>query len=288
MGNCQICPRRCNIDREKAVGFCKEDDALHISRAALHFWEEPVISGEKGSGTVFFCGCNLGCIFCQNREISTAQNNGVTVPRDKLRKIFENLINQGAHNINLVTPTHYTHILSGVLEKPLPVPIVWNSSAYESPDTLKLLQDKVQIFLPDLKFCDSDLAQKLAAAPNYFEVAQEAIDTMIELQPKIEIQNGIMQKGVIVRHLVLPGHIQNTKRAIDLFAAKYRGAALFSLMFQYTPIGGCPPPLERRVNRAEYETVLDYLYKKNIQDGFVQELSSAKEEYIPPFDLTGI
>lgn len=288
MGNCQICPRRCNIDREKAVGFCKEDNALRISRAALHFWEEPVISGKKGSGTVFFCGCNLGCIFCQNREISTAQNNGVAVSKERLLKIFENLINQGAHNINLVTPTHYTHILSGVLEKPLSVPVVWNSSAYETKETLKLLQDKVQIFLPDLKFCDSDLSQKLAAAPNYFEVAQEAIDTMIELQPKIEIQNGIMQKGVIVRHLVLPGHIQNTKRAIDLFAAKYRGAALFSLMFQYTPVAGCPPPLERRVNRAEYETVLDYLYKKNINDGFVQELSSAKEEYIPPFDLTGI
>lgn len=288
MGNCQICPRRCNTDRSKGVGFCKESDVLRISRAALHFWEEPVISGTKGSGTVFFCGCSLGCIFCQNREISTAENNGVAVTPARLREIFDKLISEGAHNINLVTPTHYTHILSGVLEKPLPVPVVWNSSAYENPPTLQALQDKVQIFLPDLKFCDDESAEKLAGAPGYFTVAKKAIDTMIKMQPQTKIIDGIMQKGVIVRHLVLPGHIQNAKRAIDLFAARYKGAALFSLMFQYTPVNGLPTPLNRRVNRSEYDAVMDYLYQKNIEDGFVQELSSAKEEYIPPFDCTGI
>ncbi|MBQ0111015.1 MAG: radical SAM protein [Oscillospiraceae bacterium] len=288
MTECEICPRRCKIDRTVLVGYCKEGNALRLSRAALHFWEEPIISGKNGSGTAFFCGCNLGCVFCQNRDISSAQNNGTVVSPDRLYEIFGELIGQGAHNINLVTPTHYTDVLAELLARPLSVPVVWNSSGYENVNSLKTLKNKVQIFLPDLKFCDNVLSQRLAGAPDYFTVAQKAIAEMLLQQPTVEIKNGIMQKGVMVRHLVLPGHIENTKRAIDLFASEYKGAALFSLMFQYTPVNGCKPPLDRRVNKSEYNEVVDYLYRKNIEDGFVQELSSAKEEYVPDFDGTGI
>lgn len=288
MTECSLCPRKCRVDRARAVGFCKESDLIRISRAALHFWEEPVISGTKGSGAVFFCGCNLGCAFCQNREISTAENNGIAVSKDRLYEIFCELTQSGAHNINLVTPTHYTDVLAAVLERPLSVPVVWNSSAYERVESLKLLQNKVQIFLPDLKFCESEVSQKYAGAPDYYKVAQRAIDQMVKMRPRVQIKNGVMQSGVMVRHLVLPGHIENSKRVIDLFAARYKGAALFSLMFQYTPQKGCASPLNRRVSKREYDALLNYLYKKDITKGFVQELSSAKQEYLPLFDGTGV
>ena len=261
-----------------------------LARAALHFWEEPPISGEKGSGTVFFTGCNLKCIFCQNETIS-AQKYGKTVSVERLKEIYSELIAQGAHNINLVTPTHYAHAVAESLKTPLPVPVVYNCGGYESISTLKMLEGKISIYIPDLKYADNTLAMRYSAAPEYFETATAAILEMYRQTGDYVINDdGIMQKGVIIRHLVLPGQLDNTKRVIDWVKSTFTdGQVLFSLMSQFTPNKSCRiDELGRRLNESEYEEIAEYLYDSGIEDGFMQELSSAKEEYIPPFDLSGI
>ena len=286
--NCNICPKNCNINREKLTGFCGETNTLKIARAALHHFEEPVISGKNGSGAVFFCGCNLKCVYCQNYDISNTINNGTTVSKEELPQIFNSLIEQGAHNINLVTPTHYSAILSEVLEQKFSVPIVWNSSGYEKKETIKSLENKVQVFLPDFKYADNNLAKNLSGAEDYFDVFKSALDEMLNQTGKPVLENGLIKSGVVVRHLVLPGFLENTKKVID-YISQFKDEVLFSLMFQYVPIKELETPsLNRRVKRAEYNEILDYLYKKGIEDGFVQSLSSASKKYIPSFNLEGL
>ena len=294
MSVCNICPRKCNAERlplaENGEGFCSLGGAPRIARAALHFWEEPPISGENGSGTVFFSGCNLGCIFCQNKKISRGRF-GKTVTPERLREIYEELINKGAHNINLVTPTHFADAVLASLEPKLSVPVVYNCGGYESVETLKKFEGKIQIYLPDMKYSDNVLAKKYSAAPDYFETAKAAVKEMYRQTGKYDIgDDGIMKKGVIIRHLILPGQLENTKKVIDWVKNEFApGEVLFSLMSQFTPVEGCnTDELYRRLTKDEYSEIADYLFESGIEDGFMQELSSAKEEYIPPFDLEGV
>ncbi|MDO4397409.1 MAG: radical SAM protein [Oscillospiraceae bacterium] len=294
MSFCNICPRKCNAERlplaENGEGFCGLGGAPRIARAALHFWEEPPISGENGSGTVFFSGCNLGCVFCQNKKISRGRF-GKTVTPERLREIYEELINKGAHNINLVTPTHFADAVLASLEPKLSVPVVYNCGGYESVETLKRFEGKIQIYLPDIKYSDNALAKKYSAAPDYFETAKAAVKEMYRQTGKYDIgDDGIMKKGVIIRHLILPGQLENTKKVIDWVKNEFApGEVLFSLMSQFTPVEGCnTDELYRRLTKDEYSEIADYLFESGIEDGFMQELSSAKEEYIPPFDLDGV
>lgn len=288
---CEICPRRCNAERtaEKAGGVCRMPAGLVVARAMLHMWEEPVLSGKNGAGCIFFSGCNLGCVFCQNGRISH-ENFGKVITPAHLREIMEDLVSQGAHCIDLVTPTHFTPWVLEALRKPLPVPVVWNSGGYERVETLKTLEGKVQIYLPDLKYAMERPARELSAAPDYFEAAAAAIDEMVRQVGAYQIgDDGLMRSGVILRHLVLPGQMENTKRVIDYVSAHFPPkTVLFSLMSQYTPQPGSTGALARRLNEREYRTAVQYMRDCGLTDGFCQELSSAKEEYTPVFDLQGV
>lgn len=288
---CEICPRRCNAERtaEKAGGVCRMPAGLVVARAMLHMWEEPVLSGKNGAGCIFFSGCNLGCVFCQNGRISH-ENFGKVITPVHLREIMEDLVSQGAHCIDLVTPTHFTPWVLEALRKPLPVPVVWNSGGYERVETLRTLEGKVQIYLPDLKYAMERPARELSAAPDYFEVAAAAIDEMVRQVGAYQIgDDGLMRSGVILRHLVLPGQMENTKRVIDYVSAHFPPkTVLFSLMSQYTPQPGSTGALARRLNEREYRTAVQYMRDCGLTDGFCQELSSAKEEYTPVFDLQGV
>ena len=294
MFTCNLCPRKCNIERKALThsgkGFCNMGENPVIARAALHFWEEPPISGTNGSGTIFFSGCNLKCVFCQNEDISSGCF-GKEITVERLREIYLELINQGAHNINLVTGTHFINAIAKSLEEPLTVPVVYNCGGYESINSLKLLENKVQIYLPDLKYSDDELAIKYSDAPDYFEIATNAIKEMYRQVGNCEFdEDGIMTKGVIIRHLILPNNLDNTKRVIDWVKENFNdGEVLFSLMSQFTPNKTCKiPELSRRLTQEEYDEIEDYLFLSGIEDGFMQELSSAKEEYIPPFNLEGV
>ncbi len=294
MTTCNLCPRKCNADRkaltDNGKGFCGMSENPVVARAALHFWEEPPISGTHGSGTIFFSGCNLQCEFCQNEAISRG-NFGKEITVERLREIYFELIGQGAHNINLVTGTHFIDAIAKSLDTPLPVPVVYNCGGYESLDALHLLEGKIQIYLPDLKYADDYLAIKYSKAPNYFEVATKAIKEMYRQVGKCEFdENGIMTKGVIIRHLILPNNPQNTKRVIDWVKENFNdGDVLFSLMSQFTPNKSCKfPELSRRLTTEEYNEIEEYLFDSGIEEGFFQELSSASEEYIPPFNLEGV
>ena len=288
---CEICPRRCNAERtaEKAGGVCRMPAGLVVARAMLHMWEEPVLSGKNGAGCIFFSGCNLGCVFCQNGRISH-ENFGKVITPAHLREIMEDLVSQGAHCIDLVTPTHFTPWVLEALGQPLPVPVVWNSGGYERVETLRTLEGKVQIYLPDLKYAMERPARELSAAPDYFEVAAAAIDEMVRQVGAYQIgDDGLMRSGVILRHLVLPGQMENTKRVIDYVSAHFPPkTVLFSLMSQYTPQPGSTGALARRLNEREYRTAVQYMRDCGLTDGFCQELSSAKEEYTPVFDLQGV
>ena len=294
MFTCNLCPRKCNIQREALTqsgkGFCNMGENPVIARAALHFWEEPPISGTNGSGTVFFSGCNLKCAFCQNEDISKGCF-GKEITTERLREIYFELIEQGAHNINLVTGTHFINSIAKSLEEPLPVPVVYNCGGYENIEALKLLENKVQIYLPDLKYSNDELALKYSKAPNYFETATKAIKEMFCQVGKCEFDEaGIMTKGVIIRHLILPDNLENTKGVIDWVRDNFNdGEVLFSLMSQFTPNKSCKfPELSRRLTQDEYDEIEEYLFDSGIEDGYFQELSSAKEEYIPPFNLEGV
>lgn len=288
---CNDCPRKCNAKREALAdngkGFCNMGENPVIARADLHFWEEPPISGTKGSGTVFFTGCNLQCVFCQNEKISRGKF-GKEITVNRLKAVYKELIDKGAHNINLVTGTHFVNAIAESLCPPLSVPVVYNCGGYESIESLKKLEGKVQIYLPDLKYTDNELAIRYSKAPNYFEAATAAIKEMYrQVGDYVINDDGIMQKGVIVRHLILPGQLDNTKAAIDWVASNFNeGQILFSLMSQFTPINDCNiDSLNRRLTQEEYDEIEDYLIESGIEDGFMQELSSASEEYVPPFNL---
>ena len=288
---CEICPRRCGAERtaETAGGVCRMPAGIVVARAMLHQWEEPVLSGKNGAGCIFFSGCNLGCVFCQNGRISH-ENFGRAITPAHLRGIMEELISQGAHCIDLVTPTHFTPWVLEALEEPLGVPVVWNSGGYERVETLKTLEGRVQIYLPDLKYAMERPARELSAAPDYFPVAAAAIDEMVRQVGAYQIgEDGLMRSGVILRHLVLPGQLENTKRVIDYVSAHFPPkTVLFSLMSQYTPQSGAAGALARRLNEREYRTAVQYMRDCGLTDGFCQELSSAKEEYTPDFDLQGV
>ena len=291
MTECTLCPRACGIDRSKNTGVCQSGSLPKIARAALHHWEEPCISGDRGSGTVFFSGCSLKCVFCQNTEISHG-NFGKIVTSERLREIFFELIEKGAHNINLVNPTHWAAAVSEALKDPLPVPVVYNSGGYDSVDTLRMLEGKVDIYLPDMKYADSKTSEKYSKAADYPEAAKAAIMEMYrQTGPYLLDDNGILQKGVIIRHLILPGNLENTFRVIDWVSETFSpGQVLFSLMSQFTPAGDLTdyPELRRRLTQEEYDACFDYLGDSDIEEGFFQELSSAAEEYIPPVDLEGV
>lgn len=294
MFTCNLCPRKCNTERkaltDNGKGFCNMGENPVIARAALHFWEEPPISGTNGSGTIFFSGCNLKCVFCQNESISS-DCFGKEITIERLKEIYSELINQGAHNINLVTGTHFINTIAKSLDEPLSVPVVYNCGGYESLNSLKLLENKVQIYLPDLKYADNDLAIKYSDAPDYFEIATSAIKEMFRQVGPYEFdEDGIMIKGVIIRHLILPNNLENTKRVIDWVKESFdEGDVLFSLMSQFTPNKSCKiPELSRRLTQEEYDEIEEYLFDSGIEDGYLQELSSAKEEYIPPFNLEGV
>lgn len=295
---CYVCPHRCGVDRPANMsdttgcfGSCGVGLAPIVARAGLHMWEEPVISGTKGSGTVFFSGCNLHCVFCQNYDIS-CKGFGKEITIKRLKEIYHELITQGAHNINLVTPTHFTEAVLQSLDEPLPVPVVYNTSGFETQDTLRRLKGKVQIYLPDLKYSDDMAAIKYSNAPYYFRIATEAIKEMYNQVGDYHINdNGIMTKGVIIRHLIMPGMPDNTKRIIDWVAANFKpGQVMFSLMHQYVPCGRANeyPEINRKVTDDEYKELESYLLQSTIEDGFVQEGDAACKDFIPCFDGTGV
>ena len=288
---CNLCPRHCSALRteDRGEGFCGMPAGIVAAKAMLHHWEEPCLSGTRGAGCVFFTGCNLGCVYCQNVSISR-ENFGKPITPARLREIFDELIAQGAHCIDLVTPTIYAPWILEALEKPLPVPVVWNCGGYESVEQLRTLDGKVQIYLPDFKYADSDLSLDLSKARNYPDIAAAAVEEMFrQVGPYRFGEDGLLKSGVIVRHMVLPGQLENTKRVIDFVASRFSpGDILFSLMSQYTPQNGAKGALSRRITGAEYRAAVDYMRACGITDGFVQEKSSAKEEYTPIFDLSGI
>lgn len=287
--HCTLCPRHCGVDRSRGqLGFCKMPGQLRVARAAAHYWEEPVISGSFGSGTVFFSGCTLGCVFCQNQQISH-ENFGKEITSAHLREIFEQLIDDGVQNINLVTPTHFLPSILPALTPKLSVPVVYNCGGYESVETLKELEGLVDIYLPDFKYSDNRLAAKLSKAPDYFETASAAILEMFRQTGPVVIADDQMQKGVILRHLILPGFVDNSLGVLDWVADHFqKGDILFSLMSQYVPIGPVQPPLDRRVTEEEYDAVLSYLWFLGLEDGYTQDFQAATEEFIPKWDLSGL
>lgn len=299
--SCELCPRRCRIDRRSAAGYCGAGSEVRAARAALHHWEEPCISGVRGSGTVFFSGCTLRCCFCQNHQISQ-EHFGKTLTIRQLADIFLRLQDQGAHNINLVTATQYLPWILPALDlakERLSIPVVYNCGGYERTETVKALKDYVDIWLPDLKYYDRELSARYSKAPDYFAVASEAVLQMIE-QTGTPVfhscQNGpsstlIMDRGVIIRHMVLPGQRQDSIHLLHWMAdALPKGQYYISLMSQYTPYRKNPdyPELNRRITSYEYQKVVDTALELGLEQGFMQEKSSAKEEYTPPFDLEGL
>lgn len=289
MATCNICPRKCNVDRTLKTGVCGVSDTLKIARAAAHFWEEPCISGTGGSGTVFFSGCNMKCVFCQNYEISTGCF-GKEITTDRLCEIYKELIDSGVHNINLVTPTHYAEKILRSLRESLSVPVVYNSSGYDSVDTLRKFEGKIQIYLPDMKYMDSSLAKKYSLAPDYPEKAKDAIREMFrQTGEAVFDEDGIMQKGVVIRHMMLPGETENTLDVIDWVSSEFGDKVVFSLMSQFTPNKNCSiPELQKTVSEEEYNKAVDYMYLCGMENAYVQDFSSAKKEYTPPFDLSGV
>lgn len=289
---CTLCPRNCGANRTETdrAGVCQMPALPVVARAALHMWEEPPISGKRGSGTVFFSGCSLKCIFCQNEQISH-ENFGKVISAEHLRKICLDLIAQGAHNINFVNPTHFAHVLRELLEQPLGVPVVYNTGGYDKVDTLRTLEGKIDVYLPDLKYLDAGRARLWSGAADYPEVAPAAILEMFrQTGPCVFGEDGLLKKGVVIRHLLLPGRLNEAKAVMDWVAEHFApGEVLFSLMSQYIPWGKAKndPMLSRRLRPSEARSAREYMENLGLE-GFVQDDSSAQAIYIPPFDLTGV
>ncbi len=285
---CSLCPRKCGALRDAAHrGFCGVGDEPVVARAAPHFWEEPCISGTHGSGAVFFAGCTLRCVFCQNHDIS-AGGRGKVITVDRLRTIFRELEEQGVHNLNLVTASHFLPAVLEALEPRPSIPVVWNTGGYEALPALKALEGKVQVYLPDMKYMDGALAERLSGAADYPEVAKAAILEMFRQTGPYELdENGMLLSGVMIRHLVLPGELDNTFAVLDWIRESFRdGDVLVSLMGQYTPNGKGGP--DRRLTPEEYRRAVDYMAALGLLEGYTQELSSGSAEYTPPFDGTGV
>lgn len=297
MSFCNVCPRSCKVDRKQSIhekgraGYCRSGMLPIVSRAALHHWEEPCISGTRGAGTVFFAGCNLSCVYCQNYEISELMH-GEEISVERLRQIYFELIAQGAHNIDLVTPTHFTHAIFQSLREPLPVPVVYNCGGYESVHTVAFLRKKIQCWLPDLKYSLREPAARYSDAPDYFEKATAAIEQMYRQTGPYEIgSDGILKKGVIIRHLILPGNLENTKGVLRYVAETFApGQVLFSLMRQYVPWGRAAefPEINRRLTEEEYNEAEACMEELGIVDGYTQEADSSDAVYIPAFNGAGV
>lgn len=294
MTECRLCPRQCGVDRSKRTGYCGVSDRVKLARAALHFWEEPCISGERGSGTVFFSGCALKCVFCQNYQLS-AGHFGKEVSIQRLAEIFLELQQQGAHNINLVTGGHYVPQIVQALElvrKDLKIPVVYNSSGYETVETLRQLKGYVDIYLPDLKYYSPERSARYSNAKDYFAVASQAVQEMFSQVGPVQFdEQGMLQKGVVVRHMVMPNGVEDTMDILTWIAEHLPlDDILVSVMSQYTPFykSADYPEINRRLTQEEYDRVLDWMECMGIEQGFVQELSSAKEEYTPDFSLQGV
>ena len=293
---CTLCPRSCGADRAAGQkGYCGVGGTkIKAARAALHMWEEPCISGSQGSGTVFFSGCPLRCVYCQNRDIARA-GAGKEITVERLSEIFLELQEKGAANINLVTPTHYTpEIVKAVAEardSGLTLPIVYNCGGYEKPETLRTLEGIVDIYLTDFKYMDAEAARRYSHAPDYPEIAKEALGEMVRQQPEpVFDEKGMMKKGVIVRHLLLPGHLKNAEAVVKYVYETYGNRVYLSLMNQYTPLPGMEkwPEINRKVTRREYNRLLDYAVELGVENGFIQEGGTAEESFIPAFDCEGI
>lgn len=281
--NCNLCPRQCGIDRTAGkTGYCGCPDTALVAKTMLHKWEEPVLAGSGGSGAIFFGGCTLGCKYCQNRAISGGPV-GKPVDRAGLRQMMESLIAQGAENIDLVTPSHYLPTVLAALEQPLPVPVVYNCGGYEREQTIAALSGKVDIYLPDMKYADAGLAKTLSGAADYFPVAARAIKAMVRQVGPVQWQGEKIVKGVIIRHLILPGHVENSLKVLDWIGETFApGQVLVSLMRQYTPMPGLPAPFNRPITEEEYQAVLSWMFLNELE-GFTQEADAADTAFIPDF-----
>ena len=281
--NCNLCPRTCGIDRSAGErGWCGAPDTALVAKAMLHKWEEPALAGNGGSGAVFFGGCTLGCRYCQNMAIS-GNPVGEKMDSAQLRRLFEELIRQGAENIDLVTPTHYLPTVLPALSPKLPVPVVYNCGGYEHVETLRLLEGKVDIYLPDLKYADSALAKALSGAADYFPVATAAIREMVRQTGPVVWEGEKIARGTVIRHLILPGCVDNSLRVLDWIGENFApGEVLVSLMRQYTPMGTLPAPFDRKITDEEYDAVLSWMYLNDLE-GFTQEAEAADTVYIPDF-----
>lgn len=292
--HCCLCPRDCGANRLKKKGFCGQTETLKVAKAYLHLWEEPCISGRNGSGTVFFSGCNLRCVFCQNHHISQG-NKGAPISVERLTQIFLELQMKNAHNINLVSPSHFVPQIVDALKAAkaygLNIPIIFNSNAYELTRTLKLLEGVVDVYLPDLKYYDEDLAVKYSSAPSYFETATKAILEMYRQVGSPEFDNnGLIKRGLIIRHLVLPGCSDDSKKVLKWISQNLPHDIFISLMAQYTPMyRACHfKEIDRRLTKKEYDVVVDFYLEIGLENGYIQELDSAQETFVPDFDFEGI
>ena len=301
MNKCNLCPRNCLVDRQEGkIGYCGQTNKIYVARAALHMWEEPCISGKEGSGTIFFCGCTLRCIFCQNHMIALGRNKkdesiGKEITVERLKEIFLELQNQGANNINLVTGTHYIPQIAETLRmakaEGLVIPVVYNTSGYEKVESLELLEGLVDVYLPDMKYVSKELSKEYSHAQDYFEVAKDAIEEMVRQVGEAGFdERGYIRKGVIVRHLVLPGSTRDSKAVLDYLWNTYGNRVYVSIMSQYTPMEQIKnhPLLSRKVTKREYAKVVDYALSLGWENAFIQEGETAKESFIPGFNHEGV
>ena len=281
--NCNLCPRGCYVNREAGeVGYCRGPATAMIAKTMIHKWEEPALAGEGGSGAIFFGGCTLGCKYCQNYAIS-GNPVGKAADSAALRQMMEDLIAQGAETIDLVTPTQYLPTILPALEPKLPVPVVYNCGGYEKSETLRALEGKVDVYLPDLKYADNRLARVLSGAGDYFETATAAIREMVRQTGPVVWEGDKVVKGVIIRHLILPGCVDNSLKVLDWIGDNFApGEVLVSLMRQYTPVGNLPAPLDRKITDEEYDAVLSWMYLNDLE-GFTQEADAADTQFIPDF-----
>ena len=293
--NCLLCPRKCGINRSTGqTGVCGVSSEIKVARAALHYWEEPCISGKRGSGAVFFSGCSLHCVFCQNREISDGKA-GKVISKERLSDIFMELADKGANNINLVTPGQYipdiVWAVNDAKSRGMKLPIIYNTSGYENVTELKLLEGIVDVYLPDFKYMDSTLSARNSRAKDYPSVAKQALSEMVRQQPDVVIDDatGLIQKGVIVRQLLLPGHVNDAKAVLKYLYDTYHDHVYISMMSQFTPIALKDyPEINRTVTRREYERLVDYALEIGITNAFIQEGDVAKDSFIPAFDCEGV
>lgn len=287
---CNLCPRQCNVDRNKSKGYCGMTNKIKVALVSCHMWEEPPISGTKGSGTIFFSGCNLKCCFCQNWDVSGGKI-GYEISVERLAEIFKELEEKGVHNINLVTPSHYVLQIKQALDIYRPgIPIVYNTSGYDSVEELKLLEGYIDIYLTDYKYYDAQLASKYSKCPDYPRIVLEAIREMIRQRPQNIMENGLLKKGVIIRHMILPTHSDDSVAVLHSIKENFGSEVVVSLMSQYTPCHQVSmfPEINRPIKQLEYTRVLSAFQREKFSNGFMQELSSSTTQYIPNFNGNGV